>query len=91
LSSELPELICPFCFTLFPAGVLEEEVPLCRECNGLGRAIITEPLKEFLGSVSLIELENIRSSWTERMDNWQVERERILANLDIITQKYYPR
>lgn len=90
MSSDLPELICPFCFTLFPAGVLDEEVPLCRECNALGRSIVTEPLEEFLGSVSMIELEKLRSSWTERMDNWQVERERILVNLDIIMQKYFP-
>jgi hypothetical protein len=69
---------------------LDEEVPLCRECNALGRSIVTEPLEEFLGSVSMIELEKLRSSWTERMDNWQVERERILVNLDIIMQKYFP-
>lgn len=90
MSAEDPELICPFCFTLFQAGVLDEEVPLCRECNALGRAIIAEPVSEFLTGVSRNELERVRSSWNERMDNWQAERGRILSNLDNILRIYFP-
>ena len=41
-------LICPFCFETFPPGVLDDDLPICRECNPAGRMIEAEPLEEFL-------------------------------------------
>lgn len=82
-------LICPFCFTIYPVGVLDEDVPICRECNPAGRMIEAEPLEEFLKVYSKSDLEAVRGSWDEKKDMWQVERSRILANLNKILSEYY--
>jgi len=83
-------LICPFCFATFPPGVLEDDLPVCRECNPAGRMIEAEPLEEFLINYSKTDLETVRKSWEERKDMWQVERSRILANLNKVLSEYYP-
>jgi hypothetical protein len=86
----MSELICPFCFATFQDGVLDADLPICRECNPAGRMIEAEPLDEFLKKYSKIDLEGVRISWEERKDMWQVERTRILANLNKILLEYYP-
>ena len=83
-------LICPFCFAEFEEGVLDVDLPICRECNPAGRMIEAEPMDLFLHRISKVDLEAVRVSWTTRIDMWQVERARILANLDRLLSKYYP-
>jgi len=82
-------LICPFCFAAFENGVLDDDFPICRECNPAGRMIEAEPMDDFLNSYSKLDLEAVRVSWSDRKDMWQVERSRILANLDKVLSEYY--
>jgi hypothetical protein len=77
------DLICPFCFTIFPEGALDPDVPICRECNTFGRAVVVESYPEFTSSVKMAEVEAIRQSWEGRAHFLEAERELILRNIDV--------
>ena len=74
--------ICPFCFTIFPPGVWDPDVPVCRECNAFGRAIILEDYTEFVANTSISRVEAIRQNWAARENFLEDEREMILRNID---------
>jgi hypothetical protein len=74
--------ICPFCFTVYPPGVLDPDVPVCRECNTFGRAIILEDYLEFKASTSVEQVKSIRQSWLDRSQFLEAERELVLKNID---------
>lgn len=82
-------LICPFCFATFEEGVLDEDLPVCRECNPAGRMIEAEPLDSFLTKYSRLDLEGVLATWEKKQDMWKVERSRILSNLTKIIREYY--
>ena len=76
--------ICPFCFTIYPPGVLEPDVPVCRECNTFGRAIIIEEYPEFIASAPVASLEAIRQNWLNRQQFLEAERNLVLGNLETL-------
>lgn len=79
--------ICPFCFTIYPEGVLDPEVPVCRECNAFGRAMILEDYGEFIQATPLAQVEAIQKSWLERGQFLEAEREMVLKNIQHILEK----
>ncbi len=83
-------LICPFCFEIFQDGVLDENLPICRECNAAGRMIEAEPIFSFIERYPKADIEKVQSSWEARKDMWQVESTRILANIQLFLQEYFP-
>lgn len=74
--------ICPFCFTIYQSGELEPDVPVCRECNTFGRAIIIENFNEFIASAPVASLQAIRQNWMDRKQFLEAERALVLKNLD---------
>lgn len=76
--------ICPFCFTIYPSGTLDPDVPVCRECNTFGRAMILVEYSEFRQTTSLAQLNQIRQTWFHRSNFLEAEREMVLTNLDYL-------
>ena len=84
------DLICPFCFTIFTAGALDPDIPICRECNTFGRAIIVEPLPEFTGNTTRPQLEAMRDTWQKRSQFLEDERNLVLRNIQNVLNLHYP-
>jgi hypothetical protein len=84
------DLICPFCFTIYPEGVLDPDMPVCRECNFFGRAIIVENYLEFLSGITLGQIESIRTNWQQRNQLLEAEREMVLKNIDSLLDLIRP-
>lgn len=76
--------ICPFCFTIYPPGVIDPDVPVCRECKTFGRAIIIEDFPEFIASAPIDSLVSIRKNWQDRQQFLEDERNLVLKNLDAL-------
>ena len=75
------ELICPFCFSIFPPQTYSEEIPVCRDCRTFGRSILLDDRDEFLSSITRDQLVKMQANWTERPDFLEDERALILRNL----------
>ncbi len=78
------DLICPFCFSIFPPQTYAEEIPICRDCRTFGRSIILEDRDTFLASVTRDQLVKMLTYWTDRPEFLEDERALILRNLDKI-------
>ena len=84
------DLICPFCFTIYPEDVLDPDMPVCRECNFFGRAIIVENFPEFLSGITPAQIEAIRKNWQQREYLLEAEREMVLKNIDTLLDLIKP-
>ncbi len=76
------DLICPFCFTIYTPGIIDPDMPVCRECNAFGRAVIVESYPEFAQSTPVAQVEMIHKSWQGRAQFLEAERSMILANIE---------
>ena len=84
------ELICPFCFTIFPEGALDPDVPVCRECNTYGRAMIVESLQEFIKDTPRQQIVTIKESWQKRSQFLEDERTLVLDNIETLLKMHFP-
>lgn len=57
------ETVCPVCFEQFPAGSMSADWPSCPDCSSEGIDCELEPLRSFLASKSLEELDEIARRW----------------------------
>ncbi len=76
------EKICPFCFTVFAPGVLDDDYPFCRECGNFGRSILVEPTEEFIAQTKESELQALLESWYSREKFLDAEKSMITGNLE---------
>jgi len=85
--SDPEEKICPFCFTEYAPGVLDDDYPFCRECSNFGRSIFVERTAEFLAHVNVIELQSLLKSWLGRDKFLEAEKSMITGNLERLIEK----
>ena len=81
------EKICPFCFTVFAPGVLDDDYPFCRECNNFGRSIFVETSEEFLTHTRISELQKLLENWQTREKFLEAEKTMIVENLLSLIEK----
>ena len=75
------EKICPFCFTVYAPGVLDDDYPFCRECSNFGRSIFVETEEEFLAHTNLADLVSLLGNWQSRQHFLEAEKGMIETNL----------
>jgi hypothetical protein len=76
------QTICPFCFRVYQPGDMDDDYPMCRDCNLEGRSIMVDGLDSFTSQIDLSELTSLKTEWTRREDFVVIQRNRILSNLD---------
>lgn len=75
------ETVCPLCADLFPSGAVSKVYPFCPDCSSEGIDFEVQPLKDFLGSKTVDDFEDMLARWESaegfRPEYKQVKSDRI--------------